>query len=101
VLARGIDEALVDEALRGRMLPAALAHGDTLGVAREADRVGMHQRIMENHVGTREHVRGPQRQKVGRTRPGADQVDLAVAHRTGAVTSRRLKSGSGRSTEAW
>ena len=74
----GIDQSLVNELLRRRVLAATLANQDLLGTRRERDRVRMHQRIIEDNVGPLQQSRRAQRKKVGRARTGADEIDSAV-----------------------
>jgi len=74
---RRVDQALVDKALCGRMLPAALADRDPLRPYGELERLRMHERVVEHDVGLREQPRSAQRQKVRCTRTGTDQVDRA------------------------
>ena len=73
-VARRIDEALVDELLRGRMLAAALADGELLRARGERDRVRMHERVVEHDVGLLEQACRAQRQEVGRAGAGADEI---------------------------
>src|SRR5258706_7153560 len=76
--ARGIQELLVDEGLRSRMPPAALAHRNLSGLQRQRkNRVG-HQCIMKNDVGLAEQPDRAHREEVGCARPGADEMDGAV-----------------------
>ena len=82
VLARRVDEALVDEALRGGMPAAALADREPLGAPGERERVRVHQRVVEHDVGPREEPRRAQREEVGRTRAGADEIHLAGTRRS-------------------
>ena len=75
VLARGVDQALVDELLRRRVLAATLAHRDLLRAFGEGDGIRVDERIEEDDVGGGEQARRPQRQEVGRARAGTDEVD--------------------------
>ncbi len=100
-----IDQPLVDEALGGRVTAAAFADGDSLGLRRQCNNFRIDQRVVKNDVGTLEQACRPQRQKIGRTGTGANQINNAAraGHLAAAATvasTRRRNSGSGRSTDA-
>ena len=80
VLGRGIDETLVDEFLRGRVLAAAFSHRDLFGVLCQGDGGRMHQRVVEHDVGALEQPCSSQRQQVRRTGSGAHQVYGPAIH---------------------
>ena len=60
------------------MLAAAFADGDLLRACGERERLGMHERIVEDHVGGLEKFRRPQREEIRRARSGADEIDDTV-----------------------
>ena len=66
-------------------LAVALAHVHEARARGERQRVGMHQRVVEDDVGALEQARGAQREEVGRARAGADELDLTHA----AISSTR------------
>src|SRR5690349_2807979 len=57
VLARRVDEPLVDEALRSGLASATLADRDLLRALRERNRFRMHERVMEHNVRAFEETR--------------------------------------------
>ena len=93
IAARGVQQALVDEVLRGRMAPAALAHGDFLRARREGQDLAADQRVVEHTVRLGQQPGGAHGLLVGRAGAGTDQVDLHAV--------RRRNNGTGLATEAW
>ncbi len=76
VLARGVDQALVDELLRGGMPAAALADRDPLRALRRARRCpGCTSASWNTMSAAASSARRAQRQEVRRTRTGADEID--------------------------
>ncbi len=96
VMRGGVDQALVDEALRGGVAAAALADRDLLGARGERERVRMHERVVEDDVGPLEQPRGAQRQQVGGAGTGADQIDLshAMLRPRGTPSAARRRSAA-------
>ena len=76
--ARRVDQALVDELLRGRTPARALAHRDLLGADGQGERFGMDERIVENDVGAPQESAARSVSRSGAPGPAPDQVDLAV-----------------------
>jgi len=60
VLAGGVRQLLVYEALGGGMAAAALAHENFPGARGEGERLRVHQRIVEDQLGALENFRGAQ-----------------------------------------
>ena len=75
--ARGIGEPLVDEALRGRVAPAALAHGDFLCSMRQQKYFFGHQGVVKHDIRLAEQPDRANREEVRSTRSGADEIDRA------------------------
>ena len=75
VLARRIDQALVDELLDRRMLAAAFADRDRFRFRRQRNRLRMHKGIEEHDVRFRQQARRPQCEQIGGTWSGADEID--------------------------
>jgi hypothetical protein len=106
ILARSVDQSLVDESLQCRMLAAAFADRDFFGTHCERERVGMHQCVVEHNVGIGQHARSAQRQQIGRARARANKMHYArlFAHNYAGsedtAKARRRNSGCGRSTDA-
>ena len=72
VLAGGVDQPLVYEALNGRMATAALADENFPGARGERERLRMHQRIVKDELGALENFRSAQREQVRCAGAGAD-----------------------------
>jgi len=85
VVMGSIGEPLVDEALRGRMPPAALADGDLFSLYKRKDSLG-NQSIMENNVRLAEQPGRAHGEEVGCTRPGADEIDSSAHCTSPAAT---------------
>src|ERR1051325_6877800 len=95
VLVCRVHEPLIDKALRGGMPAAALAYRDLLRAGRELENRFRNECVVKDNVRLAEEARRAQRQQIGGTRSGANQI-YGSAH-----PDRRRKSGSGRFTEAW
>jgi hypothetical protein len=77
VLARIVDQLLVDELLRRRQLAAAFAHRDLFRLRAQFQHLGRDQRVMQHHAGGSEQARAAQRDQVLGAGAGADQIDCS------------------------
>ena len=86
--ARSVDEALVDEALRGRMTAAALADRDELRARGERQNFARHERIVKDDFRGFEQFERANRQKIDRPGTCAHEIDgaanrfVSIDHRT-------------------
>src|SRR6185503_8440712 len=99
VAPRGVEQLLVDEVLRGREPPAALAYRDQLRLRGEREDLLGDERVVKDDVRLAEQPGRAQREEFDCARPGADEMDRARGHRSNPAATVRLVASSMRMNE--
>jgi len=66
-----------------------LPRDELSGQRRQAERIGIHERVVKDHVGAAEQFRAAQREQARVARPGPDEIDRAFGFHAHSLCERR------------